>query len=75
MIYCNQTQIGVIACPGGAYFAREVISHLKDISVKRFRKNYTGEDPEHHTTAKQTHIKGRILNSEGGEGLLLNPEP
>jgi ribose-phosphate pyrophosphokinase len=38
MIYCNQTQIGVIACPGGACFAKEVIHHLKNISVKRFKK-------------------------------------
>ncbi|MBN2532594.1 MAG: ribose-phosphate diphosphokinase [Spirochaetales bacterium] len=38
MIYSNQTQIGVIACPGGEYFAREVIHHLKDISIRKFKK-------------------------------------
>jgi len=30
--------MGVIACPGGENFAREVISHLKNIHTRRFEK-------------------------------------
>jgi ribose-phosphate pyrophosphokinase len=38
MIYCSQTHIGVIACPGGEYFAGELIKHLRDISIRKTRK-------------------------------------
>ena len=38
MIFSNQAQIGVIACPGGEYFTREILTHLRDISVKKFKK-------------------------------------
>jgi ribose-phosphate pyrophosphokinase len=37
MINCNQREIGIIACPGGEYFANEIIAHLKHITVRKFQ--------------------------------------
>ena len=38
MIKYNLSDIGIIACPGGMYFADEVIAHLKSISTKKLEK-------------------------------------
>jgi ribose-phosphate pyrophosphokinase len=37
MIHCSEREIGVIACPGGAHFANEIILHLRQITAKRFK--------------------------------------
>jgi len=34
----NQTNIGIIACPGGKDFTKEVLLHLKDIFKQRLKK-------------------------------------
>lgn len=36
MIYSNPDQIGILACPGGAAFADQMIAELENISKKKF---------------------------------------
>ena len=36
MIYSNPEQIGILACPGGAAFADQMIAELENISKKKF---------------------------------------
>jgi ribose-phosphate pyrophosphokinase len=38
MSFARPTTMGVVACPGGENFAREVISHLKNIHTRRYEK-------------------------------------
>lgn len=38
MSFAKPTSLGVVACPGGAQFADEIISHLKVIYQRRFEK-------------------------------------
>lgn len=38
MHFYNPYKIGILACPGGANFAGEVVAHLKSIAKKQFKK-------------------------------------
>ncbi|MBN1697210.1 MAG: ribose-phosphate diphosphokinase [Spirochaetales bacterium] len=59
MLYPNKTQIGIIACPGGASFAREIVTHLKKLSNTMFKKKITALAREYSLPEKE--IISRIL--------------
>jgi ribose-phosphate pyrophosphokinase len=53
MLYRNQTQIGIIACPGGASFAHKILSYLKKISQKMLKRRIRALSREYSMPEEQ----------------------